>query len=55
MNYDYCGERIPDGVPTALCEGWRDRWRHPHERTFYRRPWWKRVLWKIGNLAARMR
>jgi hypothetical protein len=54
MKFDYCGERVDTWLPICIVEGWRDYVRNPFEDSLYRKPLWRHIGWKIGNVAARV-
>ena len=57
MRFSYTGKRVPKWyLPVSMYEGWEDALNisTQHERRLYNRPLWLHLLWKIGNLAARV-
>ena len=58
-SFTYAGEKVPPLLPTPLYEGWRDGQiiALRHERRLYskgRSPVWKHLLWRAGNVAAKL-
>lgn len=56
MRYAYTGEVVPSYIPTETYEGFTDarRTSTKNEKRLYRHPYWKHLLWKIGNIIGRL-
>jgi hypothetical protein len=55
MKFTYGGVRVPWFLPKPLYEGYQDGRTVAlrHETSLYRFPFWKHLLWRIGNLAGK--